>query len=156
MGGVFVVVFCDKQCLVLQGQKSFSISSHNVPAGGVPCTPVRQKMNAMCRSLKMLNVARLNVKAQKLHPDASPEAAGERGVPKTAGGRAAAKLENRGRTRGSRLRGTAHCRSARCPGPCTLFRTLLCLEVSVPSLGPQTFIERLFPAHTCVGNTGIR
>ncbi|KAF6079663.1 TOPBP1 interacting checkpoint and replication regulator [Phyllostomus discolor] len=71
---------------------------------GVPCTPVRQKMNAMCRSLKMLNVARLNVKAQKLHPDASPEAAGERGVQKTAGGRAAAKLESRGRTRSSRPR----------------------------------------------------
>lgn len=55
-------------------------------------------MNTMCRSLKMLNVARLNVKAQKLHPDGSPDAAGEKGIQKTAGGRTADKLENRGRT----------------------------------------------------------
>ncbi|MBN3308951.1 TICRR protein, partial [Amia calva] len=34
---------------------------------GVPRTPVRQKMKAMSRSLQMLNVARLNVKAQKSH-----------------------------------------------------------------------------------------
>ncbi|XP_069480405.1 treslin isoform X3 [Ambystoma mexicanum] len=32
---------------------------------GVPRTPVRQKMKTMSRSLQMLNVARLNVKAQK-------------------------------------------------------------------------------------------
>ncbi|KAK2503242.1 hypothetical protein MC885_005973, partial [Smutsia gigantea] len=61
---------------------------------GVPRTPVRQKMNTMCRSLKMLNVARLNVKAQKSNPDA----AGERGIQKTAGRRTADKSENRGRT----------------------------------------------------------
>ncbi|XP_034880014.1 treslin [Mirounga leonina] len=65
---------------------------------GVPRTPVRQKMNTMCRSLKMLNVARLNVKAQKLCPDGSPEAAGEKGVQRPAGGRTADKWENRGRT----------------------------------------------------------
>ncbi|XP_072655874.1 treslin isoform X3 [Canis lupus baileyi] len=59
---------------------------------GVPRTPVRQKMNTMCRSLKMLNVARLNVKAQKLCPDGSPDAAGEKGSRRTAD-----KLENRGR-----------------------------------------------------------
>ncbi|XP_039072572.1 treslin [Hyaena hyaena] len=64
---------------------------------GVPRTPVRQKMNTMCRSLKMLNVARLNVKAQKSCPDGSPDAAGEKGIPRTAGGRVADKLENRGR-----------------------------------------------------------
>ncbi|XP_008593268.1 PREDICTED: treslin [Galeopterus variegatus] len=64
---------------------------------GVPRTPVRQKMNTMCRSLKMLNVARLNVKAQKLHPDGSPEAAGEKGFQKIASGRTADKLEDRGR-----------------------------------------------------------
>ncbi|KAG8516324.1 Treslin [Galemys pyrenaicus] len=64
---------------------------------GVPRTPVRQKMNTMCRSLKMLNVARLNVKAQKLHPDGSPEAGGEKGTQKTAGGRAADRPESRGR-----------------------------------------------------------
>ncbi|XP_036271468.1 treslin, partial [Pipistrellus kuhlii] len=68
---------------------------------GVPRTPVRQKMKTMCRSLKMLNVARLNVKAQKLHPDGSPEAAGDRAAPQAAGGRAAGRLEPRGRTRRS-------------------------------------------------------
>ncbi|XP_076980287.1 treslin isoform X1 [Tamandua tetradactyla] len=65
---------------------------------GIPRTPVRQKMNTMCRSLKMLNVARLNVKAQKLQPDCSPDAAGEKGVQKTASGRTADKLEDQGRT----------------------------------------------------------
>ncbi|XP_058398416.1 LOW QUALITY PROTEIN: treslin [Diceros bicornis minor] len=65
---------------------------------GIPRTPVRQKMNTMCRSLKMLNVARLNVKAQKLHPDGSPDAVGEKGLQKTARGRIADKLESRGRT----------------------------------------------------------
>ncbi|XP_013368010.1 PREDICTED: treslin isoform X2 [Chinchilla lanigera] len=64
---------------------------------GIPRTPVRQKMNTMCRSLKMLNVARLNVKAQKLHPDGSPDAAGEKAIQKTVGGRTADKLEDRGR-----------------------------------------------------------
>ncbi|KAM9711837.1 treslin isoform 1-T1 [Dama dama] len=64
---------------------------------GVPRTPVRKKMNTMCRSLKMLNVARLNVKAQKLHPDGSPDTAGEKGIQKTANGRTADRLENRGR-----------------------------------------------------------
>jgi len=59
---------------------------------------VRKKMNTMCRSLKMLNVARLNVKAQKLHPDGSPDTAGEKGIQKTANGRTADRLENRGRT----------------------------------------------------------
>ncbi|XP_027427183.1 treslin isoform X1 [Zalophus californianus] len=65
---------------------------------GVPRTPVRQKMNTMCRSLKMLNVARLNMKAQKLCPEGSPEAAGEKGVQRPASGRTADKGENRGRT----------------------------------------------------------
>ncbi|KAM7048673.1 treslin [Molossus nigricans] len=69
---------------------------------GVPRTPVRQKMNAMCRSLKMLNVAMLNVKAQKLYPDGSPETAGERGTQQTAGGKTAGRLENRRRTRSSK------------------------------------------------------
>ncbi|XP_004763807.1 treslin isoform X1 [Mustela putorius furo] len=65
---------------------------------GVPRTPVRRKMSTMCRSLKMLNVARLNVKAQKLCPDSGPEAAGEKSVPRAASGRTADKWENRGRT----------------------------------------------------------
>ncbi|XP_074256108.1 treslin isoform X1 [Saimiri boliviensis] len=65
---------------------------------GVPRTPVRQKMNTMCRSLKMLNVARLNVKAQKLHPDGSLNVAAEKGTQKIASGRKADKLEDRGRT----------------------------------------------------------
>ncbi|XP_075413951.1 treslin [Tenrec ecaudatus] len=65
---------------------------------GLPRTPVRQKMNTMCRSLKMLNVARLNVKAQKLQPDGSPDGAREKGIQKTAGGRTADKSEDKGRT----------------------------------------------------------
>ncbi|XP_078539323.1 treslin [Lissotriton helveticus] len=36
---------------------------------GIPRTPVRQKMKTMSRSLQMLNVARLNVKAQKCQQD---------------------------------------------------------------------------------------
>ncbi|KFO34604.1 Treslin [Fukomys damarensis] len=65
---------------------------------GIPRTPVRQKMNTMCRSLKMLNVARLNVKAQKLHPDGSPDVAGEKAIQKIVSGRAAEKPEDRGRS----------------------------------------------------------
>ena len=69
-------------------------------------------MNTMCRSLKMLNVARLNVKAQKLHPDGSPDTAGEKGIQKIANGRTADKLENKGRTlRSSKPKGIRqfHC-----------------------------------------------
>ncbi|XP_075884965.1 treslin isoform X4 [Nelusetta ayraudi] len=36
------------------------------------CTPVKQKMKTMSRSLQMLNVARLNVKAQKNQSEAEP------------------------------------------------------------------------------------
>ncbi|XP_006885287.1 PREDICTED: treslin [Elephantulus edwardii] len=64
----------------------------------VPRTPVRRKMNSMCRSLKMLNVARFNVKAQKFHPDGSPDAVGEKRVSKTAAGRTADRSEDRART----------------------------------------------------------
>ncbi|XP_030353253.1 treslin isoform X2 [Strigops habroptila] len=45
---------------------------------GVPPTPVRQKMKTMSRSLQMLNVARLNVKAQKLQPDGEPPTVNEK------------------------------------------------------------------------------
>lgn len=38
--------------------------------GGAQCTPVKQKMKTMSRSLQMLNVARLNVKAQKNQAEA--------------------------------------------------------------------------------------
>ncbi|XP_077119587.1 treslin isoform X1 [Ranitomeya variabilis] len=38
----------------------------------LPCTPVRQKMKSMPRALQMLNVARLNSKAQKLPPESAP------------------------------------------------------------------------------------
>ncbi|NXJ87745.1 TICRR protein, partial [Corythaixoides concolor] len=55
-------------------QRKFSEGSAAVGPGnkkrrGVPRTPVRQKMKTMSRSLQMLNVARLNVKAQKFQPD---------------------------------------------------------------------------------------
>ncbi|XP_073509362.1 treslin [Phyllobates terribilis] len=40
------------------------------------CTPVRQKMKSMPRALQMLNVARLNSKAQKLPPESVPAETG--------------------------------------------------------------------------------
>ncbi|CAG01046.1 unnamed protein product, partial [Tetraodon nigroviridis] len=44
-------------------------------AGGAQRTPVKQKMRSMSRSLQMVNVARLNVKALKSQPEAEqPEA----------------------------------------------------------------------------------
>ncbi|XP_068954688.1 treslin isoform X2 [Petaurus breviceps papuanus] len=63
---------------------------------GIPGTPVRQKMKSMSRSLKMLNVARLNVKAQKLQPDCSPSSStGEKIVQKATSRRTDEKLEER-------------------------------------------------------------
>lgn len=40
--------------------------------GGAQRTPVKQKMKTMCRSLQMLNVARLNVKAQQKDTEVDP------------------------------------------------------------------------------------
>ncbi|NWH59803.1 TICRR protein, partial [Geococcyx californianus] len=51
---------------------------NNKKRRGVPRTPVRQKMKTMSRSLQMLNVARLNVKAQKFQPDGVPPTANEK------------------------------------------------------------------------------
>ncbi|NXY86038.1 TICRR protein, partial [Alcedo cyanopectus] len=65
-------------------QRKFSESStatgpgHNRKRRGVPRTPVRQKMKTMSRSLQMLNVARLNVKAQKYQPDGVPPTVSEK------------------------------------------------------------------------------
>ncbi|XP_005051905.1 PREDICTED: treslin, partial [Ficedula albicollis] len=65
-------------------QRKFSETSaaagpgNNKKRRGVPRTPVRQKMKTMPRSLQMLNVARLNVKAQKFQPDAVPPAVNEK------------------------------------------------------------------------------
>ncbi|XP_010002368.1 PREDICTED: treslin, partial [Chaetura pelagica] len=65
-------------------QRKFSEGSAAVGPGngkkkrGVPRTPVRQKMKTMSRSLQMLNVARLNVKAQKCQPDDVPPTANEK------------------------------------------------------------------------------
>ncbi|NXN98616.1 TICRR protein, partial [Rhinopomastus cyanomelas] len=58
-------------------------SGNNKKICGVPRTPVRQKMKTLSRSLQMLNVARLNVKAQKFHPE---------GVPQTLNGKVPQKL----------------------------------------------------------------
>ncbi|XP_077373736.1 treslin [Festucalex cinctus] len=44
---------------------------------GTQRTPVKQKMKTMSRSLQMLNVARLNAKAQKSQADAEPAATSE-------------------------------------------------------------------------------
>ncbi|NXI48286.1 TICRR protein, partial [Galbula dea] len=51
---------------------------NNKKRRGVPRTPVRQKMKTMSRSLQMLNVARLNVKAQKFQPDGVPPTVNEK------------------------------------------------------------------------------
>ncbi|XP_009978601.1 PREDICTED: LOW QUALITY PROTEIN: treslin, partial [Tauraco erythrolophus] len=64
-------------------QRKFSEGSAAAGPGnkkrrGVPRTPVRQKMKTMSRSLQMLNVARLNVKAQKLQPDGVSPAGNEK------------------------------------------------------------------------------
>ncbi|KFV97581.1 Treslin, partial [Fulmarus glacialis] len=64
-------------------QRKFSETSaaagpgNNRKRRGVPRTPVRQKMKTMSRSLQMLNVARLNVKAQKFQPDGAPPTVNE-------------------------------------------------------------------------------
>ncbi|XP_067236390.1 treslin isoform X2 [Chanodichthys erythropterus] len=54
-------------------QSSTAGSSGNLRSKkrGTQCTPVRQKMKTMSRSLQMLNFARLNVKAQKTQVDSS-------------------------------------------------------------------------------------
>ncbi|NXP71002.1 TICRR protein, partial [Ramphastos sulfuratus] len=65
-------------------QRKFSETSaaagpgNNKQRRGVPRTPVRQKMKTMSRSLQMLNVARLNVKAQKFQPDGAPATVNEK------------------------------------------------------------------------------
>ncbi|NXL45564.1 TICRR protein, partial [Podilymbus podiceps] len=65
-------------------QRKFSETSaaagpgNNKKRRGVPRTPVRQKMKTMSRSLQMLNVARLNVKAQKFQPDGAPSTVNEK------------------------------------------------------------------------------
>lgn len=50
-------------------EESGVVGDHEDDKRRLPRTPVRQKMKTMCRSLQMLNVARLNVKAQKNQPD---------------------------------------------------------------------------------------
>ncbi|XP_061780817.1 treslin isoform X2 [Nerophis lumbriciformis] len=47
---------------------------------GTQRTPVKQKMKTMSRSLQMLNVARLNVKAQKSQADAEPMGPEDKGA----------------------------------------------------------------------------
>ncbi|XP_053128624.1 treslin isoform X2 [Hemicordylus capensis] len=64
---------------------------------GVPRTPVRKKMQAMSRSLQMLNVARLNVKAQKFQPDEEPSV-GEKASHRPLSRRWDGKVEEKGRT----------------------------------------------------------
>lgn len=57
---------------------------------GTQCTPVRQKMKTMSRSLQMLNFARLNVKAQKTQGDSGSAASAkgaEKGGKRTSGDR---------------------------------------------------------------------
>ncbi|NXO92983.1 TICRR protein, partial [Certhia brachydactyla] len=82
-------------------QKKFSETSaaagpgNNKKRRGVPRTPVRQKMKTMPRSLQMLNVARLNVKAQKFQPDAVPPAVNEKVPQKLSAKRLDEKVEGK-------------------------------------------------------------
>lgn len=50
---------------LLKNSTKYYLISHLWPTGGAQRTPVKQKMKTMSRSLQMLNVAWLNVKAQK-------------------------------------------------------------------------------------------
>ncbi|NXS07797.1 TICRR protein, partial [Neodrepanis coruscans] len=68
---------------------------NNKKRRGVPRTPVRQKMKTMSRSLQMLNVARLNVKAQKFQPDAVPPAVNEKPPQKLSAKRLDEKVEGK-------------------------------------------------------------
>ncbi|NXK44167.1 TICRR protein, partial [Chauna torquata] len=68
---------------------------NNKKRRGVPRTPVRQKMKTMSRSLQMLNVARLNVKAQKFQPDGVPPTVSEKVPQKLAAKRLDEKLEEK-------------------------------------------------------------
>ncbi|NXO75702.1 TICRR protein, partial [Sitta europaea] len=82
-------------------QRKFSETSAAAGPGnskkrrGVPRTPVRQKMKTMPRSLQMLNVARLNVKAQKFQPDAVPPAVNEKVQQKLSAKRLDEKVEGK-------------------------------------------------------------
>ncbi|NWI03580.1 TICRR protein, partial [Tichodroma muraria] len=82
-------------------QRKFSETSaaagpgNNKKRRGVPRTPVRQKMKTMPRSLQMLNVARLNVKAQKFQPDAVPPPVNEKVPQKLSAKRLDEKVEGK-------------------------------------------------------------
>ncbi|XP_076204046.1 treslin [Aptenodytes patagonicus] len=68
---------------------------NNKKRRGVPRTPVRQKMKTMSRSLQMLNVARLNVKAQKFQPDGAPLTVNEKVPQKLSSKRLDEKVEEK-------------------------------------------------------------
>ncbi|XP_074012384.1 treslin [Numenius arquata] len=70
-------------------------SGNNKKRRGVPRTPVRQKMKTMSRSLQMLNVARLNVKAQKFQPDGAPPTVNEKVPQKLSAKRLDEKVEEK-------------------------------------------------------------
>ncbi|NXK17486.1 TICRR protein, partial [Arenaria interpres] len=82
-------------------QRKFSETSATAGPGnnkkrrGVPRTPVRQKMKTMSRSLQMLNVARLNVKAQKFQPDGAPPTVNEKVPQKLSAKRLDEKVEEK-------------------------------------------------------------
>ncbi|KAM6387821.1 treslin [Pluvialis apricaria] len=82
-------------------QRKFSETSaaagpgNNKKRRGVPRTPVRQKMKTMSRSLQMLNVARLNVKAQKFQPDGAQPTGNEKVPQKLSAKRLDEKVEEK-------------------------------------------------------------
>ncbi|XP_056202912.1 treslin [Falco biarmicus] len=70
-------------------------SGNNKRRRVVPRTPVRQKMKTMSRSLQMLNVARLNVKAQKFQPEGAPPTVNEKVSQKLSARRLDEKVEEK-------------------------------------------------------------
>uniref|UniRef100_A0A8D0H736 Treslin n=1 Tax=Sphenodon punctatus TaxID=8508 RepID=A0A8D0H736_SPHPU len=79
------------------GEASATVVKDHKKRCGIPRTPVRQKMKTMSRSLQMLNVARLNVKAQKLQPDGLPSSVSEKVSQRLLARRLEDKVEEKGR-----------------------------------------------------------
>ncbi|XP_029909145.1 treslin [Myripristis murdjan] len=77
-------------------QTSQGLNNKRGTKRGAQRTPVKQKMKTMSRSLQMLNVARLNVKAQKNQTDAEPSGTEGRGPDRQGKRRSSDRSKSRG------------------------------------------------------------
>lgn len=109
-------------------------------AGGLPRTPIRQKMKTMPRSLQMLNAAMLNVKAQKQQPEGG-RPANQKPRQRPPSRRLDGKGEENGRKRESKM---GACRSA-----------LLCIPSGGQSKIPA-FSEQRIGVKTGCPSAGLR